>query len=67
MPAANSLNCLKNKQKLTHIQLAARVGTVREVVSRVVSRLQDQQLIEVRGKEIWIPDVDRFAAYAEIE
>lgn len=54
-------------QKLTHVQLAARIGTVREVVSRAISRLQDQRLIEVKGKEIWIRDVDRLAAYAEIE
>ena len=54
-------------QKLTHVQLAARIGTVREVVSRAISKLQDQMLIEVKGKEIWIPDVDRLAAYAELE
>lgn len=55
------------QQKLTHVQLATRVGTVREVVSRAMGRLQEQGMIAVKGKEITIRDVDRLAAFAEIE
>jgi CRP/FNR family transcriptional regulator len=52
------------KQKLTHNQLAARIGTVREVVTRVLLRLQNQGLIEVSGKEIFIPNASALAVYA---
>jgi len=53
------------KQKLTHNQLAARIGTVREVVTRVFYRLQTQGLIVVNGKEIFIPDLATLAGYAD--
>jgi CRP/FNR family transcriptional regulator len=55
------------KQPLTHNQLAARIGTVREVVTRVLVRLQNQQLIEIDGKKITIPDLNLLAQYAETE
>jgi CRP/FNR family transcriptional regulator len=55
------------KQKLTHIQLAARVGTVREVVTRALYRLQNQKLIIIEGKEVIVPDLDSLASYAETE
>ncbi|MEQ1765329.1 MAG: Crp/Fnr family transcriptional regulator [Pyrinomonadaceae bacterium] len=53
------------KLRLTHNQLAARIGTVREVVTRTLIRLQDQGLIEHAGKDILIPDMNAIAAYAE--
>lgn len=53
------------KQKLTHNQLAARIGTVREVVTRVLLRLQSQGLVVVKGKEILIPDFAKLAEYAD--
>ena len=53
--------------KLTHNQLASRIGTVREVVTRTLTRLQEQGLILHRGKEIVIPDLEILAAYAEVE
>ena len=52
------------KQKLTHNQLAARIGTVREVVTRVLYRLQNQGLLVVNGKEILIPNSATLAGYA---
>jgi len=55
------------KQQLTHNQLAARIGTVREVVTRVLFRLQNQGLLQVDGKRITIPDIDQLASYAEAE
>ena len=55
------------RQKLTHAQLAARIGTVREVVTRVFLRLQNQNLIEVQGKEIVVPNLNALADYADSE
>lgn len=52
------------RQDLTHNQLAARIGTVREVVSRVMFRLQEQGLIIAKDKVITIPDVDALGVYA---
>ena len=55
---------IRFQQKLTHNQLAARVGTVREVVTRAIYRLQVQGLIAVEGKEITIPNPELLANYA---
>ena len=52
------------KQRLTHNQLAARIGTVREVVTRVMFRLQQQGLLSVVDKKIIIPDTEILAQYA---
>lgn len=60
-----SPNGVRIKQKLTHNQLAARIGTVREVITRVFYRLQTQGLIVVEGKEIFIPSLAALAAYAD--
>ena len=54
-------------QKMTHSQVAARIGTVREVVTRVFWRLRSQGFIIVKGKEIIIPDFATFADYADSE
>lgn len=54
-------------QKMTHSQVAARIGTVREVVTRVFWRLRSQGFIIVKGKEITIPDFATFADYADSE
>lgn len=56
------------RQSLTHNQLAARIGTVREVVSRVMFRLQEQGLISSKGRVITIPDraaLERYAGTGE--
>ena len=52
---------------LTNHELAARVGTVREVVSRSFTRMQGDGLIAVKGKRITILDEERLAAYASDE
>ena len=52
------------RQQLTHNQLAARIGTVREVVSRVMFRLQEQGLITAKGRVITIPDRAALERYA---
>lgn len=50
--------------KLTNQQIAARVGTVREVVSRAIARLRREGLIVVKGRRIVIPDLKDLAEYA---
>lgn len=49
----------------THNQLASRIGTVREVVTRSMFRLQEQGLILHDGKYILIPDLKAIASYAD--
>ena len=49
---------------LTYTQLAARIGTVREVVSRTIARLQSVGLVEIEGKRITLTDVEALRAYA---
>jgi CRP/FNR family transcriptional regulator len=49
---------------LTNQQIAARVGSVREVVSRALTRLQQDNLIVLEGRRLTIPDEAALAAYA---
>ena len=49
---------------LTNQQIAARIGTVREVVSRALSRLQQNELIEVSGRVVTILDEEPLKAFA---
>ena len=49
---------------LTNQQIAARIGTVREVISRALSRLQRGGLIRVEGRHLVITDEEALAAYA---
>lgn len=48
----------------TNGQLAARVGTVTEVVSRALSRLNQDGLILVDNRRVTIPDEELLSAYA---
>jgi CRP/FNR family transcriptional regulator len=48
---------------VTHAQLAARIGTVREVVTRSLHRLETQGLIDVQGKTIVLPDIAALRRY----
>ncbi len=50
---------------LTNQQVAARIGSVREVVSRALARLQQNNLIVVDGRRISIPDEEALAIFAE--
>lgn len=52
---------------LTHNQLAARIGTVREVVTRAIQRLNAQELLIVNGRSVTIPNPDALRAYASAE
>lgn len=49
---------------LTNQQIAARIGSVREVVSRALARLQNNGLIEVDGRRVKIPEEEALAVYA---
>jgi CRP/FNR family transcriptional regulator len=48
---------------LTNQQVAARIGSVREVVSRALARLQKNGLIRVEGRQITILDEEALRAY----
>ncbi len=50
---------------LTNQQIAARIGTVRELVSRGLARLQQYDLIVVDGRRITISDEAALQSYAE--
>ncbi len=54
-------------QKLTHNQLAARIGTVREVITRSLFRLQQQKLVNIEGKDVIVPNLESLARYANSE
>lgn len=46
-------------------ELAAQLGTVRELVSRNLSRLQSEGLIKMEGRNIVVPDIKKLAAELE--
>jgi CRP-like cAMP-binding protein len=50
---------------LTHQQVASRIGSVREVVSRAFSRLGQSGLVRIEGKRVLIPDERALADYVE--
>jgi len=49
---------------LTNQQIASRIGSVREVVSRALNRLQSNGLIELDGRSISIPDPVALEVYS---
>ena len=48
----------------TNQQIASRIGSVREVVSRAFTRLQHQGLILVEGRRVTVPDLTALEAFA---
>jgi CRP/FNR family transcriptional regulator len=46
-------------------ELASQIGTVRELISRNISRLQAEGLLRLDGKRVIVPDVDALAACVE--
>ncbi|HEX6186361.1 MAG TPA: Crp/Fnr family transcriptional regulator [Pyrinomonadaceae bacterium] len=48
----------------TNQQIAARVGSVREVVSRALTRLQHDGLVRLEGRRLTIPDEKALASFA---
>ncbi len=51
----------------TNQQIAARIGSVREVVSRALARLQHDGLIKYEGRRLIVPDESALAAFADEE
>jgi CRP/FNR family transcriptional regulator len=51
---------------LTKHQIAARVGTVREVASRALARLQADGLVRLQARDVLIPDEAALAEYAGV-
>ncbi len=49
---------------LTHHQIASRIGTVREMVTRAFGHLQKSGLIAITGRMVSIPDQEELARYA---
>jgi CRP/FNR family transcriptional regulator len=49
---------------LSNQQIAARIGSVREVVSRALNRLQQNELISVNGRRVRIADINALEAYS---
>ncbi|MFZ0590546.1 MAG: Crp/Fnr family transcriptional regulator [Bryobacteraceae bacterium] len=49
---------------LTHRQIASRIGTVREMVSRALGHLQKSGLIAMKGRLVRIPDREKLAQHA---
>jgi len=50
---------------ITKTQLASRLGTVSETLSRTLRKLSDEAIIEVNGKQIELLDPDRLEDLAE--
>ena len=50
---------------LSKEQLASRIGSVREVVSRAITRLDEDGLIHWRGHKVHIPNVQHLIDYIE--
>jgi len=48
---------------LSREQMANRIGSVREVVSRAISRLEQEGLIEIQAHRLRIPDLERLSRY----
>lgn len=49
----------------TNQQIAARVGSVREVISRTLSRLQQDGLIVLEDRKLTIPDINALSSFAD--
>jgi len=45
--------------RLTHAEMANLVGVSRETVTRVISELQDEGLIRIEKRKLWINDLQR--------
>jgi CRP/FNR family transcriptional regulator len=52
---------------MSHQDIASRIGTVRELVSRSFSRFQEQGLLAVKNRTVTVIDMDRLKSEAEVE
>ncbi len=65
LETANSAGSDEFDLPLTHQELASRLGTVREVVSRNLARFRAEGLIRIQGRQIQILDRDGLARECE--
>jgi CRP/FNR family transcriptional regulator, cyclic AMP receptor protein len=56
---------LKIPTHYTHERLSTMIGTNREAVTRAFSRLQDEGIVELRRRLIYVPDVEALKRAAE--
>jgi CRP-like cAMP-binding protein len=64
-PAVDARNTVEFELPLTRSEIATRIGSVREVVSRCLSHLHEIKLIDLRGKRlVIIPDVQALREFA---
>jgi CRP/FNR family transcriptional regulator len=60
-----SEDCTEFELNENNEELAARLGTVRELISRNLGRLHGDGLIQMRGRTVRIPDLKRFEREAD--
>ena len=53
--------------EMSHQDIASRIGTVRELVSRSFSRFQEQGVLMVKNRIVTVIDMDRLKSEAEVE
>lgn len=53
------------KLPLSNHEIAIRIGSVRDVVSRALARLQHDGLVEVKARAVTIVDIRTLKLYAE--
>jgi CRP/FNR family transcriptional regulator len=61
----NKTNRIKLKLSLSNHEIAARIGSVRDVVSRALARLQHEGLVVVESRTVTIVDIRALKLYAE--
>jgi len=65
-PIAETKKAVELSLPVSHQELAAELGTVRELVSRNLSRLQAEGLIKIQARNVQIPDMSALRAACEI-
>ncbi len=63
----SAANGIEVQVDMSHQDIASRIGTVRELVSRSFSRFQEQGLLTVKSRTVTVLDMDRLKAEAEVE
>lgn len=61
----NGDGCIEFQLALSNHEIATRIGTVRDVVSRALARLQRRGLVRVKAREVTILDLRALTQYAE--
>jgi len=64
--SVDARNAVEFKLPLTRSEIASRIGSVREVVSRSLLHLHEIKLVQVRGKRlVTVPDVQALREFAD--